>query len=126
MHRLSPRPDESGPTAKLATASSWRYDPSMSAAALVDLLKRRLKAHGITYAQLATRLRLSEASVKRMFSRESFTLQRLEEVCRVVRIDFAELARALSDELAGTSHLTVEQERQIASDPKLLLVALCA
>ena len=98
----------------------------MSAAALVDLLKRRLKAHGITYAQLATRLHLSEASVKRMVSRESFTLRRLEEVCRVVRIDFAELARTLSDELAGTSHLTVEQEREIVADPKLLLVALCA
>jgi len=45
---------------------------------LVETLKRVLKGRGITYAQVAERLRLSEASVKRMFSRRDFTLQRLE------------------------------------------------
>jgi transcriptional regulator with XRE-family HTH domain len=98
----------------------------MGAATLIELLKRHLKAHGITYAKVAQRLELSEASVKRMFSRHDFTLQRLEDVCRVVDLDFAELARALSDEQASGTHLTVEQEQEIISDPKLFLVALCA
>lgn len=98
----------------------------MTAATLINLLKRRLKAHGVTYAQLAARLHLSEASVKRMFSRQDFTLQRLEDVCRVVDIDFAELARALSEEKASATHLTNAQESEIVSDPKLCLVALCA
>lgn len=98
----------------------------MGAATLIDLLKRHLKAHGITYAKVAERLGLSEASVKRMFSRHDFTLQRLEDVCRVVDLDFVALARALSDEQASATHLTVEQEQEIISDPKLFLIALCA
>jgi transcriptional regulator with XRE-family HTH domain len=98
----------------------------MAAATLVELLKRHLKAHGFTYAKVAEQLNLSEASVKRMFSRQDFTLQRLEDVCRVVDLDFAELARALSDEQASATHLTVEQEQEIVSNPKLCLVALCA
>jgi len=37
------------------------------AAQLVDLLKRRLRDRGMTYAVLALRLGLSESSVKRLF-----------------------------------------------------------
>ena len=98
----------------------------MNASNLVELLKRRLKAHGVTYAQVAKQLHLSEASVKRMFSRQDFTLQRLDDVCRVVGIDLAELARALSGEQPSVTHLTAEQEQEIISDPKLCLIALCA
>ncbi len=98
----------------------------MHASTLVDALKRLLKAHDVTYAKVAARLGLSEASVKRMFSRRDFTLQRLEDVCRVVGIDFGDLARALDDEHAGVTRLTAEQEKAIVSDPKLFLVALCA
>jgi transcriptional regulator with XRE-family HTH domain len=98
----------------------------MNASNLVELLKRRHKAHGVTYAQVAIQLHLSEASVKRMFSRQDFTLQRLEDVCRVVGIGLAELARALSEEQPSATHLTAEQEREIISDPKLCLIALCA
>ncbi len=97
----------------------------MGAATLIDLLKRHLKAHGITYAKVAERLGLSEASVKRMFSRHDFTLQRLEDVCRVADLDFAALVRALYDEQASAAHLTVEQEQEqlvgaIESAPQIL------
>jgi transcriptional regulator with XRE-family HTH domain len=98
----------------------------MHAATLVDALKRLLKAKGMTYATLARELDISEASVKRMFSRRDFTLQRLEDVCRIAGIDIADLARAVSTEYTGMAHLTVEQEEEIVSDPKLMLVALCA
>jgi hypothetical protein len=98
----------------------------MHAIALVDALKRMLKGHEVTYAMVAAGLGLSEASVKRMFSRRDFTLQRLEDVCRVAGIDFGDLAREATAEAAGTTHLTVEQEREIVSDPKLMLIALCA
>ena len=98
----------------------------MHAATLVDALKRMLKGRGMTYAGVAAGLNLSEASVKRMFSRRDFTLQRLEEICRVAGIDFGELVHEVAAEEAGVTHLTVEQEREIVSDPKLMLVALCA
>ncbi len=98
----------------------------MLAVTLVDALKRMLKGKGITYATVAAGLGLSEASVKRMFSRRDFTLQRLQDVCQVARIDFGELAHALTADDAGMKHLTVVQEEEIVSDPKLMLVALCA
>jgi len=93
---------------------------------LVETLKRVLKGQGITYAQVAERLRLSEASVKRMFSRRDFTLQRLEDVCRIAGLDFGELAREAAGDSARITQLSVEQEREIVSDPKMLMVALCA
>ena len=98
----------------------------MHAVTLVDALKRMLKGRGITYAGVATGLGLSEASVKRMFSRRDFTLQRLEDVCRVAGIDFGELVHEATVEETGITHLTVQQEEEIVSDPKLMLVAFCA
>lgn len=94
-------------------------------AALVDVLKRELKARGVKYADIARHLRLSEASVKRMFSRRDFTLKRLDEICRCAQIEFAELARAMVRDETLISHLTPEQEKEIVSDRKLFLVAVC-
>ncbi|MDB5863247.1 MAG: helix-turn-helix transcriptional regulator, partial [Betaproteobacteria bacterium] len=94
--------------------------------ALVEVLKRELKTRGVTYADLAKQLRLSEASVKRMFSRRDFTLKRLDAICRHAQIEFAELARAMVRDETLISHLTPEQEKEIVSDRKLFLVAVCA
>jgi hypothetical protein len=94
-------------------------------AALVDILKRELKARGVKYADLARHLRLSEASVKRMFSRGDFTLKRFDEICRHAQIEFSELARGMVRDEALISHLTVEQEKEIVADRKLFLVAVC-
>jgi arsenate reductase-like glutaredoxin family protein len=94
-------------------------------AALVDVLKRELRARGITYATLAPLLHLSEASVKRMFSRRDFTLKRLDEICRHAQIDFTELARAVVRDETLITHLTHEQEKEIVNDRKLFLVAVC-
>jgi transcriptional regulator with XRE-family HTH domain len=95
-------------------------------AALVEVLKRELKARGMKYADLAKHLNLSEASVKRMFSRRDFTLKRFEEICRAAQIEFSDLTRAMVRQETLISHLTPEQEKEIVSDRKLFLVAVCA
>src|SRR5258706_11537935 len=61
-----------------------------------------------------------------MFSRKSFTLQRLDQICQLAGIEFSDLARFLSSEDHVISQLTLEQEREIVADPKLLVVAVCA
>ena len=94
--------------------------------ALVDVLKRELKARGVTYAQVARRLGLSEASVKRMFSRRNFTLKRLDQVCHLTNSEFSDLARTLYQEESQIAQLTHEQEKEIVSNRKLFLVAVCA
>ena len=93
---------------------------------LVEALKRELKARGITYAQVAQRIGMSEASVKRMFSQESFTLKRFDEICRFAGVDIGDLARAAESKEREISQLTLEQEREIVGNRKLFLVAVCA
>jgi hypothetical protein len=94
-------------------------------AVLVEALKRELRARQITYAAVASSLRVSEASVKRMFSRRDFTLSRIDAVCEMAGIEFSELARALVGQDAVVSQLSYEQERELVDNPRLMLVALC-
>src|SRR5262245_10172443 len=94
--------------------------------AVVEALKRALKARGVTYAQVAGALGLSQASVKRMFSTGHFTLARFEQVCDLARTSITELARELDGGKEEVEKLTLQQERSIMADRKLLLVAICA
>jgi hypothetical protein len=87
----------------------------------VDALKKSVRARGLTYAELARRLRLSEASVKRMFSRGTFTLARIEEVLAAVDLDLYEVAR-MTRGGPGPTQLTHEQEVALAKDERLLAV----
>ncbi|MCG2583051.1 helix-turn-helix domain-containing protein [Massilia sp. TS11] len=96
------------------------------ATTLVDTLKRLLKARGLTYGELASRIQLSEASVKRMFSQGNFTLQRLDQILLAAGIEFSELAAAAQAPAPQIARLTLAQEREIIGDPKLLVVAVSA
>src|SRR5574341_158268 len=87
----------------------------------VEALKKSVRARGLTYAELARRLRLSEASVKRMFSRGTFTLARIEEVLAAVDLDLYEVAR-MTRPGAGARELTHDQEAGLAADERLLAV----
>ena len=95
------------------------HDAALTSA-LVEALKKLLKSRGMTYRELAARLGLSEPSVKRVFSEETFTLQRLEQVCAVLEIDFFELAKLARGATAVVDEMTVEQEKALAADPRLL------
>ena len=89
---------------------------------LIETLKRSLRARGLTYRDLARALDLSEPSVKRMFSRGTFTLARLEAVLAVLELDFYELARLARGAVGGPVELSLEQERALAADERLLSV----
>ncbi|MCV6609407.1 MAG: helix-turn-helix transcriptional regulator [Amphritea sp.] len=92
--------------------------------ALIQTLKKQLKAQGKTYIDVAEALDLSEASVKRLFSEQNFTLQRLEKVSQLAGLELTELFRLLAKEQQRLTQLTREQEQEIASDLELLLVAV--
>jgi transcriptional regulator with XRE-family HTH domain len=88
---------------------------------LIAALKRQLKAQGITYARLAQSLDLSEAAVKRMFSRQALSLVRLEQICAVLGIGLAELAIESRHGQATLAELDAESEDALVRDPALLL-----
>jgi lambda repressor-like predicted transcriptional regulator len=94
-------------------------------AALVQVLKAELKRAGITYAALAVELGLAESSVKRMLARGDMPLARVDAICRVLKTDFAELARQVAEAQAQRQMLTPEQEAAVVADPRLLVLALC-
>ncbi len=91
---------------------------------LISTLKRELKAHGITYADVALHLELSEASVKRLFSEKNFTLQRLESICSLINIELSDLVLKMQQDQPRLSQLSHEQEKEITEDLLLLLVAV--
>jgi DNA-binding Xre family transcriptional regulator len=97
----------------------------METQSIVNMLKRALKFHRVTYADIAYELDLSEASVKRMFAKQHFTLERLESICSMVNLDFTDLLRLVDEDQHRISNLSHKQEEELVSDLKFLLIAIC-
>ncbi len=90
-------------------------------AQIIDVLKRHLKSRGLTYRDLAKQVGLSEASIKRVFAEETFTLQRLEKICGAIGMTVGELVKTAANATeARSQYLSLEQEELLASDAKLL------
>jgi DNA-binding Xre family transcriptional regulator len=98
----------------------------MSSGFVFEGLKMHLKARGMTYADVAKALKISEATVKRIFAAKNCTLERLDTLCELVQVDLAELARGMPRESRLINRLSQAQEEELMSDPALLLVAVSA
>lgn len=96
-----------------------------TSADLISVVKKELKVAGLRYADLAAELGLAESSVKRMLTRGDMTLSRIDAVCRVLKLDFADLARQVADARPLMGLLTHGQEAAVVADKKLLLVTIC-
>lgn len=89
---------------------------------LIAALKAALKAEHLTYRQVAKRLRISEASVKRLFATGRFSLHRLESICALVNLEVSDLAELAIEHMPKFTMLTPAQEAALLKDRKLLLV----
>ena len=92
--------------------------------ALINTLKQQLKARGKTYAHVASHLGMSEASIKRLFIEQSFSLQRLELVCQMINLQLSELMTLMEKEQPQLQKLSTEQEQQLVDDALLLMIAI--
>jgi transcriptional regulator with XRE-family HTH domain len=92
---------------------------------LIETLKQALKSHGKTYRDVAQTLNLSEASVKRLFSGNNMSLERLDETCQMMGMEISDLVKMMTGRVTKTKELTEKKEREIVDDPQLLLVAVC-
>ncbi|SFL34250.1 helix-turn-helix domain-containing protein [Lysobacter sp. cf310] len=88
---------------------------------LVDALKRFLRAQDLTYRDLASRLKLSEAAVKRMFSKRAMSLERLEQICDVLDVGLADLSAEAARGRKVMAELSEAQEQALVDEPALLL-----
>jgi DNA-binding Xre family transcriptional regulator len=91
---------------------------------LIDTLKLELRKQRITYKQVSEALDLSETSVKRLFSEEAFSIKRFDKVCELLHLDISDLVHLMEKNIDLTIQLTPDQEAELVSDVKLLLVAL--
>ncbi len=92
---------------------------------LIEVIKKELKATQKTYADLAEDLGMAESSVKRMLAKGDMSLSKIDEICRALKMDFAELAKRVADDQPLLDCLSHEQEVAVIADKKLMLVAIC-
>lgn len=98
------------------------HHPAANPGPLIDALKQALRRQGLTYALVAQRMRLSEASIKRMLSRGRLSLDQLLQLADIAGTDLADLARRAKGDRPAPSRLSIEQERALAEDGRLLLL----
>lgn len=98
----------------------------MAFPALFDALKGHLKARGLTYADVARALGVSEATVKRIFSTRDCSLERFSALCDLAEIDLAELAKVAPRPKRLLTQLSRAQEEELIADERLFLIAASA
>lgn len=91
--------------------------------ALIETLKKALKANGWTYRKVANDLALSEASVKRLFAGRNFSLNRLEQICQLMDMEVTDLVKRMVIELQTSTIFTQKEEEDLVRNHQLLLVA---
>ncbi|HTV78174.1 MAG TPA: helix-turn-helix transcriptional regulator [Steroidobacteraceae bacterium] len=89
---------------------------------IVTELKRALRASGHTYAHVAKKLDLSEASVKRLFSQQDLSLERIDAICELIGLGLIEILERARERMAPVAQLTLAQESEIVSDLRLLFM----
>jgi transcriptional regulator with XRE-family HTH domain len=92
---------------------------------LLATIKRRLKTQGMTYGDLAVAIGVSEPTVKRMFATRRFGVDRLVEIANLLGFTLSELSQEAAVSGNRLHVLTDAQEKELVSDQKLLLVAVC-
>ena len=98
----------------------------MSKTYIFDALRLHLKARNITYKELAQAIGLSEPSIKRLFSGGDCGIDRLEQICKYLHLEFADLFKTTPRKRKLINRLSLAQEQEFAQDKKLLMIAVCA
>ena len=97
----------------------------METTQVISTLKRALKASDLTYSDVARGLDMSEGNVKRMFSVERITLNRVEAICQLMNMELSDLFQMYEESRQRISQLTEDQESELVADTSLLFVAVC-
>ncbi len=88
---------------------------------ILNTLKKIFKNKGIQYKDLAKKLGISEAALKRAFSEKKFSFERIMQICDIIEMDLSQVSRmALSEEAVLKNVLSIQQEILLADNPRLL------
>jgi transcriptional regulator with XRE-family HTH domain len=81
----------------------------MSSLKIIQTLKRDLKAKGITYKDVAAYLKMTEAGVKKLLSKEDISFNKLKLLCDLLQISPNDLLNSL-DEFETETHTFTEKQ----------------
>jgi len=87
---------------------------------LLSALKGMLKERRISYAVLAAELDVSLLTVKRTLNKAAIPLDRLLDICRIAKIDFAELVERAAATRPTHTYFTAEQDALFTRCPPML------
>jgi len=91
--------------------------------ALIDNLKLHLKAQGLRQRDIAEKLGVGLATVKRWLAGEGLTTKRLEDLCDLAKIELFELVDMTARSHSGKAErFTPTQERALGKDPRLFFI----
>lgn len=88
---------------------------------LIFYLKKAIRAQGTTYKELAAKLNVSESTLKRWFSKNSFSIERLDDICMALSMDLTDIIPSKRNR-RRVGRLIEEQEWELAADDSLLAV----
>ncbi|UWQ17419.1 helix-turn-helix transcriptional regulator [Jannaschia sp. M317] len=86
---------------------------------IFETLRLALRARGMTYADLAGALSVSEPTIKRLFAGRDAKLSRVEQICDVLGVTLAEVMDRAARPDAEPVELPPETEAALAADPSL-------
>ena len=84
---------------------------------VIDALKTELRKNKITYSQIAGRLGITEAGVKKLLNKEDISLKKIEIICEVLNLPVAELLKRADDENVQAVRFTEKQTSFFLSKP---------
>ena len=85
--------------------------------ALLDAIKKLLKARGMTYSSLAKELGMSESGVKKFFSAKDCSLQRADSICNVLGVSLLDLLLELDQSGFSKVQFTRKQQALFLDQP---------
>jgi transcriptional regulator with XRE-family HTH domain len=91
-------------------------DASTPEGKIIATLKHELRARGFHYRDIAARLRVSEATIKRYFSGKGVSLPVLSKLADLVDLDLFSLAELAQRQGAGTILFSKQQEAALAKN----------
>jgi len=91
---------------------------------MLENLKAHLKAQGLRQRDIADRLGIGLATVKRWLAGDGLTLKRIEDLCDLAKIDLCELAIQTSNAVSAQKleRFTASQERTLGENPHLFFI----
>ncbi|MCC2678253.1 MAG: family transcriptional regulator [Pseudobdellovibrio sp.] len=87
---------------------------------VMDLVKKKAQAMGITQKQMAKELKVSIPTVKRWWAGKGLTLPVLQQVSHLLGLQLSELFHEAESRGSGRYTYTLEQERVLIQNPQAL------